>query len=90
MARPSSIFMDGQTTKSVTCVASEFARFLIEYCDCVSLCPISDNPILRSSSFQVVDYEGSNHIRNPEMQRVLLTHEIICRYYILVKTEART
>ena len=29
--------------------------------------------------FQVVEYEGSNHIRNPEMQRVLLTHEIICR-----------
>ena len=30
--------------------------------------------------FQVVEYEGSNHIRNPEMQRVLLTHEVICRY----------
>ena len=29
--------------------------------------------------FQVVEYEGSNHIKNPEMQRVLLTHEVICR-----------
>ncbi len=29
---------------------------------------------------QVVEYEGSNHIRNPEMQRVLLTHEVICRW----------
>ena len=83
-ARPSSIFMDdGQTTKSVTCVTqdgtSEFARFLIEYCHCVCV-SVNDNPILiRSPSFQVVDYEGSNHIRNPEMQRVLLTHEIICR-----------
>ena len=75
--------MDGQTTKSETCVAgqtdgaSELARFLIEHCVIVYL---SDNPILHSpSSFQVVEYEGSNHIRNPEMQRVLLTHEIICR-----------
>ena len=30
-------------------------------------------------TFQVVDYEGNNHIRNPEMRKVLLTHEIICR-----------
>ena len=36
-ARPSPIFMDGQTTKSGTCVASEFARFLIEHCHCVPL-----------------------------------------------------
>ena len=35
--------------------------------------------IFVSFSFQVVEYEGSNHIRNPEMQRVLLTHEVICR-----------
>ena len=28
---------------------------------------------------KVVEYEGSNHIKNPEMQRVLLTHEVICR-----------
>jgi len=34
--------------------------------------------LVDSQSRQVVDYEGSNHIRNPEMQRVLLTHEIIC------------
>ena len=33
-------------------------------------------------SFQVVEYEGSNHIRNPEMQRVLLTHEVICRWVL--------
>ena len=33
--------------------------------------------------FQVVEYEGSNHIKNPEMQRVLLTHEVICRQVYL-------
>lgn len=33
----------------------------------------------------MVDYEGSNHIRNPAMQRVLLTHEVICRYKMLKK-----
>ena len=27
-----------------------------------------------------MEYEGSNHIKNPEMQRVLLTHEVICRF----------
>nr|XP_040563249.1 LOW QUALITY PROTEIN: transcription factor COE2-like [Lepeophtheirus salmonis] len=34
--------------------------------------------LIDSVSKQVVEYEGSNHIRNPEMQRVLLTHEVIC------------
>eukprot|EP00094_Tigriopus_californicus_P007228 TCALIF_06958-PA protein Name:"Similar to coe2 Transcription factor COE2 (Danio rerio)" AED:0.05 eAED:0.05 QI:295/0.88/0.9/1/0.55/0.7/10/263/589 len=34
--------------------------------------------LVDSNSKQVVEYEGSNHIRNPEMQRVLLTHEVIC------------
>ena len=70
--------MDGQTTKSGTCVASEFARFLIEqHCHCVYVSVVITQFSLLL--FQVVEYEGSNHIRNPEMQRVLLTHEIICR-----------
>lgn len=34
--------------------------------------------LVDSVTRQVVEYEGSNHIRNPEMQRVLLTHEVIC------------
>jgi len=34
--------------------------------------------LIDSTTKQVVEYEGSNHIKNPEMQRVLLTHEIIC------------
>lgn len=34
--------------------------------------------LIDSVTRQVVEYEGSNHIRNPEMQRVLLTHEVIC------------
>ena len=37
------------------------------------------NESLFSHSLQVVEYEGSNHMRNLEMQRVLLTHEVICR-----------
>ena len=36
--------------------------------------------LIDSATKQVVEYEGSNHIKNPEMQRVLLTHEIMCRY----------
>jgi early B-cell factor len=35
--------------------------------------------LIDSATKQVVEYEGSNHIKNPEMQRVLLTHEVICR-----------
>jgi len=34
--------------------------------------------LIDSATKQVVEYEGSNHIKNPEMQRVLLTHEVIC------------
>jgi len=34
--------------------------------------------LIDSSTKTVVEYEGSNHIKNPEMQRVLLTHEVIC------------
>lgn len=34
--------------------------------------------LIDSATKQIVDYEGSNHIRNPEMRKVLLTHEIIC------------
>lgn len=34
--------------------------------------------LVDSVTRQVVEYEGSNHVRNPEMQRVLLTHEVIC------------
>ena len=32
-----------------------------------------------------MEYEGSNHIKNPEMQRVLLTHEVICRYLTILE-----
>ena len=35
--------------------------------------------LIDSATKHVVEYEGSNHIKNPEMQRVLLTHEVICR-----------
>ena len=35
--------------------------------------------LIDSATKQIVEYEGSNHIKNPEMQRVLLTHEVICR-----------
>ena len=38
--------------------------------------------LIDSATKQVVEYEGSNHIKNPEMQRVLLTHEVICRCVI--------
>ena len=38
--------------------------------------------LIDSASKQIVEYEGSNHIKNPEMQRVLLTHEVICRCVI--------
>jgi len=34
--------------------------------------------LIDSATKTVVEYEGSNHIKNPEMQRVLLTHEVIC------------
>ena len=34
--------------------------------------------LIDSSTKTVVEYEGSNHITNPEMQRVLLTHQVIC------------
>jgi len=34
--------------------------------------------LIDAATKQVVEYEGSNHIKNPEMQRVLLTHEVIC------------
>ena len=36
--------------------------------------------LIDSSSLKAVTYEGSVHNKNPEMQRVLLTHEVICRY----------
>ena len=41
--------------------------------------------LIDSATKQVVEYEGSNHIKNPEMQRVLLTHEVICRCVIIFK-----
>ena len=41
--------------------------------------------LIDSATKQVVEYEGSNHIKNPEMQRVLLTHEVICRCVITFK-----
>jgi len=34
--------------------------------------------LLDASSKQIVEYEGTAHCKNPEMQRVLLTHEVIC------------
>lgn len=34
--------------------------------------------LIDSVTKQAVSYEGSIHNKNPEMQRVLLTHEIIC------------
>ena len=42
--------------------------------------------LIDSATKQVVEYEGSNHIKNPEMQRVLLTHEVICRCVITSKS----
>jgi len=45
---------------------------------------IVDNPMLRKCCllcrgfFQIIIYEGQD--KNPEMCRVLLTHEIMCRY----------